>query len=422
MDAKEVEVTVIKEEVVAANSKLSKTDHWLPLSNLDLCILRPLDFSLFFCYNKPTCNDNWTFVAMVEILKKALEEALVPYYALAGEVVLNSAVEPKLICNNRGVDFIEAFADTELRMLNLFKPDETIGCKLVPKKKNGVLAVQATGFKCGGLVVACTFDHGVVDAYSAGLFLVSWAEAAQSKHFSLLPTFHRTLLNPRRPSSYNPSLHNLYIPITKFHPPKDSELSSNNFSSRIYSVKADIINQLQSLASTNECKRTKLESFSAFLWKISAKTHDTNKRISKLGIVVDGRTMLSFGDKEKTKLMSSYFGNVLSIPYDSKNVDELIEKPLSWVANEVHGFLEGAKSREHFLDLIDMVEAHLPVPILAKIYSSGNEDGPALVVSSGQKFPVSKVDFGWGRAAFGSYYFPWGGNVGYVMPLPSTSE
>jgi hypothetical protein len=75
---------------------------------------------------------------------------------------------------------------------------------------------------------------------------------------------------------------------------------------------------------------------------------------------------------------------VLSIPYGTKKVDELIEKPLNWVANEVHGFLEGAKSREHFLDLIDMVEAYLPVPILSKIYSSGSEDGPALVVSSGQ--------------------------------------
>jgi hypothetical protein len=162
MDAKEVEVTVIKKEVVAANSKLSKTDQWLPLSNLDLCILRPLDFSLFFCYNKPTCNDNWTFVAMVEILKKALEEALVPYYALAGEVVLNSAVEPKLICNNRGVDFIEAFADTELRMLNLFKPDETIGCKLVPKKKNGVLAVQVC--KCFKKLMGYYFENTLLKA------------------------------------------------------------------------------------------------------------------------------------------------------------------------------------------------------------------------------------------------------------------
>jgi hypothetical protein len=79
---------------------------------------------------------------MVEVLKKALEEALVPSYTLSSEVVLNSMGDPKLLCNKRGVDFIEAFADTELQKLHLFKPDETIGCKLVPKKLNGVLAIQ----------------------------------------------------------------------------------------------------------------------------------------------------------------------------------------------------------------------------------------------------------------------------------------
>ncbi|KAK4587635.1 hypothetical protein RGQ29_018870 [Quercus rubra] len=382
-----MEVTLIKKEVVAVQLPKHE-DHWLPLSNLDFCILHPLDFSIFFCYKKPTCKDNWTFVAMVEVLKKALKEALVPFYALAGEKVPNSMGEHKLHCNNRGVDFTDAFANIELQKLNLYEPDEIIGCKLVPKKENGVLAVQATGFKCGGLVLACTFDHQIVDAYSAGMFLVSWAEIAQSKPFSSLPTFNQPC--------------------------------ANHFENRICLVKADIINQLQSQASTKESKRTKLESFSALLWKISAESAK-NKGVSKLGIVVDGRLMLSFGDKEKTSLMSSYFGNVLSIPYDSKKIDELIEKPLSWVANEVHGFLEGAKTKEHFLDLIDWVEAHRPVQSLAKVYSSGNKEGPALVVSSGQHFPISKVDFGWGKSAFGSFYFPWGGNAGYVMPIPCPS-
>ena len=269
-------------------------------------------------------------------------------------------------------------------------------------------------------MVACTFDHQIADAYSAGMFLVSWAEIAQSKPFSSLPTFNREMLNPRHPVSFDPSLHNLYVPITMFNPSNDPEPSANHFENRICLVKADIINQLQSQASTKESKRTKLESFSAHLWKISANSAK-NKRVPKLGIVVDGRTMLSFGDTEKTSLMSSYFGNVLSIPYDTKKIVELIEKPLSWVANEVHGFLEGAKTKEHFLDLIDWVEAHRPVQSLAKVYSSGNKEGPALVVSSGQHFPISKVDFGWGKSAFGSFYFPWGGNVGYVMPIPSPS-
>ena len=32
------------------------------------------------------------------------------------------------------------------------------------------------------------------------------------------------------------------------------------------------------------------------------------------------------------------------------------------------------------------------------------------------------MDFGWGKCAFGSFYLPWGGNVRYVMPIPSPSS
>jgi hypothetical protein len=56
-----------------------------------------------------------------------------------------------------------------------------------------------------------------------------------------------------------------------------------------------------------------LSLFSALLWKISASS-DTKNKISKLGIVVDGRTMLSFGDKEETTLMSSYLETCCPFP------------------------------------------------------------------------------------------------------------
>lgn len=41
------------------------------------------------------------------------------------------------------------------------------------------------------------------------------------------------------------------------------------------------------------------------------------------------------------------------------------------------------------------------------------------MVSCGMRFPVGEVEFGWGRPAFGSYYFPWEGDSGYVMPMKS---
>ena len=52
-----------------------------------------------------------------------------------------------------------------------------------------------------------------------------------------------------------------------------------------------------------------------------------------MGIVVDGRRRLSSGDEDKAAVMATYFGKVLSIPFGEKMIDELKEKPLSWVAD-----------------------------------------------------------------------------------------
>ncbi|KAK7856933.1 omega-hydroxypalmitate o-feruloyl transferase [Quercus suber] len=332
----ELIVKVNKREVVAAVLPLQ--EHWLPLSNLDL-LLPPVDVGVFFCYKKNASllgkDLSNNFPTMVGVLKKALAQALVTYYAFAGQVVSNPVGEPEILCNNRGVDFVEAFAEAELKDLDFYNPDDTVEGKLVPKKKHGVLAVQATELRCGGLVVACTFDHRIADAYSANLFLVSWAEMAQSKPISTAPCFRRSLLNPRRPGSIHPSLNDMYVPVTSLPPPKDPHPGDDYLISRIYYIKADQLNQLQSLATTtNGCRRTKLESFSAFLWKMVAKhavLNNVDKKVTKMGIVVDGRTRLSDGDRDKASLMGSYFGNVLSIPYGGKEVNEIDENPLRYV-------------------------------------------------------------------------------------------
>ena len=138
-------VTVTRKELVAAEVPMQ--EHWLPLSNLDL-LLPPIDVSVFFCYKKPHQNanggDDFTFGSMAGVLRKALAQALVSYYAFAGEVVSNSVGEPELLCNNQGVDFTEAYADAKLHDLSLYNPDDSIEGKLVPKKQHGVLCVQVT--------------------------------------------------------------------------------------------------------------------------------------------------------------------------------------------------------------------------------------------------------------------------------------
>ncbi|KAF3621159.1 putative tetrahydrocannabinolic acid synthase-like [Capsicum annuum] len=423
---REFNVNVIKtDHVVAAMLPMQEHCRRLPQSNLDL-LLPPIDVGVFFCYQNPNTSGIlptfWSFSSMVKVLKVSLAETLVAYYPFAGELVQNLAGEPEILCNNAGVDFIEAWADVELKEINFYNPDESIEGKLVPKKKHGVLAVQVTELKCGGVVVACTFDHRVADAYSANMFLASWAELAQSKPLSQPPSFQRSFLFPRRPSYQDPLIDSMYLPISALKQETTIIDHDDHVISRIYYVKAEEIKCLQSLANCNNTKFTKLETFSAFLWKTIAngmeKSQRNNHKNFKLGIVVNGRSRLSSGDEDKVKLLKGYFGNVISIPFGEKKVKELKEKSLSWVASVVHEFLENAVTKEHFLGLINWVEKHRPEPALARIYAT-NEDSPAVVVSSGQRFPVREIEFGWGEAVFGSYHFPWDGKSGYVMPMPS---
>ncbi|WMV17940.1 hypothetical protein MTR67_011325 [Solanum verrucosum] len=267
--------------------------------------------------------------------------------------------------------------------------------------------LEATRLKCGGIIVGCTFDHRVADAYSANLFLVSWSELAQCKPLSQLPSFRRSFLFPRHPGYYDDSINDLYVPISTLPPTKPEILNPNDqVISRIYYVTGDKTEHLQSLTnchdqkSTKYSQRSKLESFSAFLWKTIAS--GINKETSgfsnfRFGIVVDGRTRLISNNVDvnnQDKSLKGYFGNILSIPFEEKKVEELKEKSLNWVANVIHEFLDIAKTQEHFLGLIDWVEAHRPEPSIAKIYAM-NGDGPAVVVSSGQHFPAKNINFGW---------------------------
>ena len=131
-----------------------------------------------------------------------------------------------------------------------------------------------------------------------------------------------------------------------------------------------------------------------------------NKKIYKMGILVDAKRRLSSGNEDKSIVMASYIGNVLSIPFSEKMITKLKEKPLSWVVDAVHDNLEGATTNEPFLGIIDWVKAHHPKLALEKIYYSGSSKGSAFFVSSRQRFPMSKVDFGRDKPSMGSYHCP----------------
>lgn len=407
-------VVVKKMEVVTP--LLPLTEHRLVMSNLDL-LMPAFDIGVFFCYDDGGKNNEM----MTGIVKKGLSQVLVSFYSLAGEVVLNHEGEPEILCNNRGVDFIQASADMELQHLDPNKVDVSVYTSFVPVKKHGVLSVQVTEMKCGRLIIGCSFDHRVADSHSITKFLVAWADTTRSQGNKMAsvfsPDYCRSLLHPRRkPCHPDAAIENMYVLIEPASSDSPQAPPLFHLQNRIYKINACQIQHLQSMAGPN---RTKFESFSALLWKLLAKAAKEDKKRCKLGIVVNGRDCLS-----KSASMENYFGNVLSVPYTDASVGELKSMPLSEIANKVHACAESAANEDHFRGLVDWVEGHRPSRVMCKIFSCVPNDTEevAVVVSSAQHFPICKMDFGWGRPSFMSAYFPWPGTTGYVLPLPSSTN
>ncbi|RVW69906.1 hypothetical protein CK203_059135 [Vitis vinifera] len=113
--------------------------------------------------------------------------------------------------------------------LNLYKPDESIESKLVPKKKHDVLSVQ-------------------------------------SKPLSVLPSFRRPLLNPRCPGSYDLSLDDMCIPMSALPPPKAPQPGDDLLINSFYYVTTE---QLSVSANEGLAYQRGFEAIKG-MWSISA--------------------------------------------------------------------------------------------------------------------------------------------------------
>ena len=97
---------------------------------------------------------------------------------------------------------------------------------------------------------------------------------------------------------------------------------------------------------------------------------------------------------------------------------QLKQGSLTNVAKIVHDAISRVTNRAHFLDLIDWIECHRPGLMLSKVVLG--RAGPALVVSSGRRFPVAEIDFGFGSPVLGTVCSTIERiGVGYINQRPS---
>ena len=126
--------------------------------------------SIFLCYKKPASRSESSFTEeATHDLKSSLSEALVYYYVFVGEMVSNTYGESELLCNNQGVEFVQAGANIGLAELDLYNPDKTVEGKLVPVLSNSSVFATQVSFR-----VFAIFFNG------------KWQFRVRSFHMSLL--------------------------------------------------------------------------------------------------------------------------------------------------------------------------------------------------------------------------------------------
>ncbi|CAN6345228.1 unnamed protein product [Urochloa humidicola] len=153
----------------------------------------------------------------VAVIRRALGEALVPYYPLAGRLRKVEARKLVVDCTGEGVMFVKADADVRLAELEvagltppfpcmdqlLFDVEGSSGILNCP-----LLLIQVTRLLCGGFVFALRVNHAMCDATGIGQFMSAVAELARGLPSpTVAPAWSRELLaarSPPRPSFLHP--------------------------------------------------------------------------------------------------------------------------------------------------------------------------------------------------------------------------
>ncbi|KAK1692834.1 hypothetical protein QYE76_009531 [Lolium multiflorum] len=334
----------------------------------------------------------------VSVIRRALGEALVHYYPLAGR--LREVEGRKLVvdCTGEGLLFVEADADVRLAELECgagLRPPFPCMDQLLfdVEGSSGVLdcplvLIQVTRLLCGGLVLTLRLNHTICDAIGIAQFMNAVAELARGLPApTVAPAWSRELLEARSPPipSFPHREFDVLPPNGDGPPPPppadDMVMRSFTFSAaHVAAIKKHLPPLLRDTA-------TSYEALTAFLWRA---------RVTALEIAPGEGVQLviisNFRGFPELSLPDGYYGNAC-VPANARATAAALRDGSIGDAVALVRQAKAAVTAEYVRSTLDVLVLR-GRPCLAL-------QNNMFVVSDNRHAGFNHVDFGWGEPVYG---------------------
>ncbi|KAL5550062.1 hypothetical protein UlMin_000238 [Ulmus minor] len=348
---------------------------------------------------------------LINSLKQSLSTALVHFPALAGRLSTNADGHVHIVCNDEGVDFIQAKAKL-LSVHSILTRDDVPDCfkeffafdrtLSYSGHYKPLAAVQVTEL-ADGVFIGCTVNHAVTDGTSFWHFFNTFAEICKgAKKISKSPNFIRNtvfnspavLLFPEGGPSITFSgeeplreriLHFSKEAILKLKLRANNGIVSD--STEILGKQSNdswkIGNGFNGLNRTAEI--SSFQSLCGQFWRSVTRARNLpDSKTTTFRMAVNCRHRL------KPPMDSHYFGNAIqSIPTVAP-AGELLSRDLSWCADLLHKNVVAHDDATVRRGVEDWERE-------PRLFPLGNFDGASITMGSSPRFPMYNNDFGWGR-------------------------
>jgi omega-hydroxypalmitate O-feruloyl transferase len=369
------------------------------LSNLDQNVAVPMKTVHVFT----SSADN-----AAALMRESLSRVLPSYYPFQGALAVRPDGRLAVRNGRRGVPFVEASADGELRQVtdgSVSAPGAaealadlvyTVGTDdgETDREASSLLTVQVTTFKCGGLVLGLSMNHCLADGQSAAEFLRSWAEVARGLPLSTSPFLDRTLQSAR-------PVPTIVFPHDEFAEIEDVSGLAGMFGGdddpfvyRSFTFDAGKLESLKKAASdgdgagaaasaTTTTTCSTFVALTAFVWV--ARTRALRMRPeqrSKLLFAVDGRRRVD------PPLPRGFWGNAVVFACCIADAGDLLGRPLSAAARSIQDAI--ARTDDAFIrSAVDYIERNRGArPSLTA----------TTLLTAWNRLGLDTADFGWGQA------------------------